>query len=383
MERDINPVKYCKICLQNDQRPNIIFTRNQICPACNYKLKSKNINWNERFELLKDIIQKKIKNNNSRFDCIIGVSGGKDSTRQALWVREKLGLKPLLVCFSYPPEQVSEIGVKNISNLIELGFDIIISSGAPQTWRSLAKEGFKKFANWAKSTELALFSSVPQIAVRFDIPLIFWGENPAEQLGDLKTKSRNGWDGNKIKNMNTLAGGDLEWISNKIKKKNHLFIYNYPTSEEFKKKKIQIIYLGWFWKNWTLRENAYYSITNGLQIRDKKFKNFGDLYRVSALDEDWVTINQMIKYYKYGFGKASEYVNEDIRNNIITRSQGIKIIEEHDSNFSEKILDDFCKYLEITKKQFWKHVRKNVNKNIFKIKKNQIIPKFKVGTDID
>ena len=90
MERDINPMKYCKICLQNNLRPNIIFTRNQICPACNYKLKSKNINWNERFQLLKDIIQKKIKNNNSRFDCVIGVSGGKDSTRQALWVREKL-----------------------------------------------------------------------------------------------------------------------------------------------------------------------------------------------------------------------------------------------------------------------------------------------------
>jgi N-acetyl sugar amidotransferase len=374
-------MKYCKICLQNDLRPNIIFTKDQICPACNYKLKSKSINWNERFELLKDIIHKKTKNNNSKFDCIIGVSGGKDSTRQALWIREKLNLKPLLVCFSYPPEQVSEIGVKNISNLIELGFDIIISSGAPQTWRSLVKEGFKKFTNWAKSTELALFSSVPQIAVRFDIPLIFWGENPAEQLGDLKTKSRNGWDGNKIKNMNTLAGGDLSWISNKIRKKNNLFIYNYPSLKDFKRKKIQIIYLGWFWKNWTLRENAYYSIANGLQIRDKKFKNFGDLYRVSALDEDWVTINQMIKYYKYGFGKASEYVNEDIRNNVITRSQGIKIIKKYDNNYSEQILNKFCQYIEISKKTFWTHVKKNTNKGIFKIEGNQVVPKFKVGTD--
>lgn len=87
------------------------------------------------------------------------------------------------------------------------------------------------------------------------------------------------------------------------------------------------------------------------------------------MDEDWVTINQMIKYYKYGFGKASEYVNEDIRNNLITRSQGIEIIEKHDSNFSEQILDDFCKYLGISKKIFWEHVRRNVNQNIFKIKK--------------
>mgnify|MGYP003312390402 CR=1 FL=1 len=61
------------------------------------------------------------------------------------------------------------------------------------------KAAFKKFTNWCKSTELALFSSVPQLAIRYEIELILWGENPALQLGDLKTLGKTGYDGNKNK----------------------------------------------------------------------------------------------------------------------------------------------------------------------------------------
>ena len=99
-------MKFCSICLQPDTRPNIIFTDDQICPACNYyNEESKNADWEERFQILEDLLLKikKKRNKNQFFVFIIGVSGGKDSTRQALWVRDKLGLNPLLVCLTYPP----------------------------------------------------------------------------------------------------------------------------------------------------------------------------------------------------------------------------------------------------------------------------------------
>ncbi len=381
MVKDIEKMKYCKLCLQNNLRPNIKFNKDGICPACTYQSKLKNIDWDYRLEFLKEFVKEKLKNNKSQFDCLIGVSGGKDSTRQALWVREKLKLKPLLVCFSYPPEQVSERGVDNISNLINLGFDVVVLSGGPNTWKKMMQEGFLKFSNWAKSTELALFSSVPRIAVNYKIPLIFWGENPSDQWGELKSRSNRGWNGNNIKNINTLKSGDMTWISRTKFKKDNLFIYKYPTKKEFLKNKLQIIYLGWFWKNWSLKSNAYYSIAYGLKIRDKKFINYGDIYGVSSLDEDWVTINQLIKYYKFGFGKASDYVNEDIRNKLISRKLGVKIIKKYDSKFSKKILKNFCDYIGISEKFFWYHIKKNLNRNIFKVYKGKIIPKFNVGTD--
>jgi hypothetical protein len=159
-------MKYCIRCLQPDTRPNTRFTDAGICPACDYFERLQHVDWQERFERMQDVLAQFPRQPGQYFDCIIGVSGGKDSTRQALWVRDKLGLRPLLACLSYPPEQVTERGVDNISNLIELGFDVVISAPAPQTWRNLMRESFARFTNWAKSTELALFSSVPQLAIR-------------------------------------------------------------------------------------------------------------------------------------------------------------------------------------------------------------------------
>ena len=110
-------MNYCSRCLQPDTRPNTVFRDDGICPACHYVDQLQHVDWQERFEILKDLLAKFPRSHGQFHDCIIGVSGGKDSTRQALWVRDKLGLNPLLVCLSYPPEQVTERGVNNLSNL--------------------------------------------------------------------------------------------------------------------------------------------------------------------------------------------------------------------------------------------------------------------------
>jgi N-acetyl sugar amidotransferase len=370
-------LKYCKICLQTNLRPGTIFSKDQVCPACKYFQKNKKVNWFERFEILKKIVQKK----NEQYDCVLGVSGGKDSTRQALWVRDKLGLRPLLACMSYPPEQVSETGVKNLSNLINLGFDVIISSPDPVFWKKLMKLSFFKFGNWAKSTEYALFAFVPQLAIRYKISTILWGENPGLQVGDLKTLLKNGYDGNNLKYTNTLGNYKFDWLPDDLKKSQKLFPYTYPSDKEFKKNNLKIIYLGWFLKDWSLIENGNISITNGLEIRPKEAKNYGDIFRVTALDEDWVTLNQLIKYYKFGFGRATDYVNEEIRKGTLTRKEGINLVSEYDSNFSRKMIKNFCKYLKISEKSFWKVVLHFVNRDLFSVNKNIIKPKFKVGYD--
>ena len=118
----------------------------------------------------------------------------------------------MLVCLSYPPEQVTQRGVENISNLINLGFDTLLIQPKPQTWRKIVKHGFLQFTNWAKATELAIISSAPQVALKYNIPLILWGENPGLQLGDMKTVGKTGYDGNNLRYMNTVAGGNLDWL---------------------------------------------------------------------------------------------------------------------------------------------------------------------------
>lgn len=376
-------MKYCIKCLQPDTRPNTVFTDQGICPACNYFAELQHVDWQERRDILLDIAADTPKSEKHKFDCIIGVSGGKDSTRQALFVRDKLGLNPLLVCLSYPPQQVTERGVDNISRLIELGFDCVISSPAPETWQKLMKQSFNKFTNWCKSTELALFSSVPQLAIQYDIPLILWGENPGLQLGDLKTLGRTGYDGNSLRNMNTLSGGALDWILDAHGDHGDLIPYRYPTLNEFDKANIQIVYLGWFLGDWSLVNNAAYSCLSGLEVREDTVSNTGDLYGVTALDEDWVTLNQMIKYYKFGFGRVTDYVNEEVRLERMSRQEGIELVEQYDHCCGDHYISSFCDFIEITVEQFWDKVYASVNRDLFTVKSDGSIKrKFKVGVGL-
>jgi N-acetyl sugar amidotransferase len=376
-------MKYCQCCLQPDTRPNSQFTDEGICPACNYFQQLKDVDWQERYDILNDLLKQFPRQSGQYFDCIIGVSGGKDSTRQALYVRDQLGLNPLLVCLSYPPPQVTQRGVDNISNLIELGFDVLLSAPAPETWRSLLRASFDKFTNWARSTELALFASIPQIAIRYNIPLILWGENPGLQLGDLKTLGRTGYDGNNLRYMNTLSGGALEWMLKAGFPEQELLPYRYPQPEEFEVAKLQIVYLGWFLGDWSLVNNATYACANGLEIREDTVENTGDLYGVTALDEDWVTLNQMIKYYKFGFGRVTDYVNEEIRLGRMTREQAIAIVEKYDDACSDEYIESFCDYIDISVEHFWEQVYASLNRDLFTLASNGTISrKFKVGVGI-
>ena len=375
-------MKYCKKCLQPDTRPNTRFDENGVCPTCVYAAHLADVDWQARFEELDNILETYRAGQKNRYlDCIVGVSGGKDSTRQALYTRDKLGLRPLLVCLSHPPQQVSEIGVSNISNLIEHGFDVVVLGPGPETWRRLMRESFFRFTNWARSTELALFSSVPQVAIRYKIPLILWGESSA-QVGDSKSLGNHGWDGNSLRYSNTLSSGHT-WMLEMGFKMQELFPYRYPGFAEFEREQIQIVFLGWFLGDWSLKVNAMHSGANGLQIREETVLDTGDLLGVSNLDEDWHYMNQMIKYYKFGFGKVTEYVNEDIRLGHMSRQKAVRIVEDYDGLCSDRYVESFCEYIDISVDEFWSHVRKSVNRELFDVKSDSsIVRKFKIGVGL-
>ena len=369
-------MKYCKNCLDTDTRPNSIFNSQGICKACEYSITDQN-NYNklEKLEVL-DTLIKKYKTNDNNFDCIIGISGGKDSTRQALWVRDKLKLKPLLVCCAYPPEQVTEVGAKNLSNLIDLGFDVIITSPSPRFWKKMLLEGFYQ-GNYLRGPELALFSSLPQIAIKYKIKLIFWGENPSKIWNDSKAKSLKEYDGNILRNSNTLKNCDYLWMKKLLKDKSKIIPYIYPSVEQFKKNNIQIVFLEWFWSDWSLTNNAKYSTLNGLFLREESSIKSGDLYGIMALDDIWVSINQMIKYYKFGIGRATDYCNFAIRDGQLSRAEAIKIVKKYDGRCDKDYINSFCSYTGISKKKFWNTISRFVNKKLFQKNKNNKFPIFK------
>ncbi len=377
-------MRYCCRCLQPDTRPNTAFGADGVCPACSYSVAVQAVDWQERIDILADMFAaRRARRKPGQFhDCIIGVSGGKDSTRQALWVRDKFGINPLLVCLSYPPEQVTRRGMHNLGNLIDLGFDVVVSAPAPATWRRLKQEGFKRFTNSFRSTELALFAGVPQIALQYGIDLILWGENPALQLGDMNSLGRTGYDGNNLRHLNTLSSG-TQWMLDAGVTAQQLIPYRYPAPEEFIGAGLEIVYLGWFMGDWSLLNNGMYACTEGLEVRSDGVESTGDLFGLTALDEDFTPINQMIKYYKFGFGRTTDYVNEEIRLGRLTRAQGVALVSAHDHACASAYIARYCDYLGITVAAFWAQVRAATNRRLFDIDADgRIQRRFVVGVGL-
>lgn len=377
-------MKYCKLCLTTSLRPNSSLNSKGICIACDFSSSYKGLSPKTHLTRLEDKIKtlrKKSRLKINKYDCIVGVSGGKDSSRQALWVRDRLKMRPLLVCCAYPPYQMTDIGAKNLDNLIKLGFDLIIDTPAPETSRKLSKLSFLEFGNVCKASEMALFASVPRIAIDFDIKLIFWGENPALQVGDSQTSGQDPLDGNNLRNLNTLVEGGDAWMDQAISllhKKDH---YHYPDQNEFNNRNIHIIYLGPAWDDWSNSMNSIFASLHGLTLRPGEEKITGDISNASMIDEEYTNINMMIKYYKYGFGRTTDLVNEAIRNGEMSREDAIKLVKKFDGVCDNRIIKSYCRYINITEPVFWKIVNKWVNKKIFTVTKKRPIPKFEVGKD--
>jgi N-acetyl sugar amidotransferase len=378
-------MKYCKKCLTTNLRPNAFFNSDGVCTACDYSNVRSGKSYAESLDTLKSLIQKNKskRRRHSKYDCIVGVSGGKDSTRQAHWVRDRLGLNPLLVCCGYPPLQMTETGASNISNLISMGFDLEIITPAPQSSAQLSLLSFKKYGNVCKSTEMALHSSVPKIAIERKISLILWGENDALQVGDSGAIGKNYFDANNLRNLNTLTEGGVEWILNKVDSYKAQ-IYIYPSKELFNKAKLDIMYLGPAWDDWSNDSNSIYGALTGLTLRTDSIEITGDISGASMLDEEFSHINMMIKYYKFGFGFATDICNDRIRNGVLTRDQAINLVSQYDGKCDDLIILKYCNYVGIDVIEFWDIVKTYTNDNLFYVNKGERPKKkFTVGVDFD
>lgn len=376
-------MKYCKLCLTTDLRPNSDIGEDSVCIACRYSISMSNSKHTLELKKLINLIgnENKAIKKHAKYDCIVGVSGGKDSTRQAHWVRDRLGMTPLLICCGYPPIQMTDVGAENLSNLVKLGFDLEIFTPSPKAAARLSLASFEIFGNVCKSTEMALFATVPRIAIMKKINIIFWGENPSIQEGDSATLGKNNFDANNLRKSNTLSSGGYQWIEKEvgsIKTKPYL----YPSEIEFDKANLNMYYLGPAWDDWSMDTNSAYAALNGLTLRPNEAHITGDVSGASMLDEEFTNINMMIKYFKFGFGRATDICNERIRAKTTTRKDAIQTVEKFDGVCSEEIIKKYCLYVGIGLEYFWETVDKFVNKEIFYKERIGVYKKkFDIGTD--
>lgn len=378
-------MKYCKKCLQPNTRPGILFDEEQICYACRYEESKADIDWLAREKELQSIADEakaEAKRRNLSYDCVIGVSGGKDSTFQAVYAKEKLGLHPLLI--NCVPDELTEIGRKNIDNLGRLGFDIISIRPNPQIARKLARKTFLERGNVVAASEYCLWASAYIMAEKFNIPLIIQGENAALTLGTAKIQVTSD-DAFSVVQLDTLRGGQVNSL---IEGEDDItledvYLYQIPNVESMKNKGIRAIFLQYYSKEWSQVGNAEFAVERGMIGRmTEELVDMGRYRRYTALDSNLVFVNQMIKYLKFGFGYATDEACYDIREGRLTRDEAIWYVEQYDGKCGKQYIEETCEYLSITLEEFWDVVDRYVNRDLFeKNNEGQWVPKFKVGTD--
>lgn len=378
-------MRYCKRCLQPDTRPNVVFDDEQICFACRYEESKATIDWEERKRELQsfaDEAKAESKKRGNAYDCIIGVSGGKDSTFQAVYAKEKLGLHPLLI--NCAPDEITDIGRRNINNLSHLGFDIISIHPDPVIAKKLARKCFFERGNIIAASEYCLWASSYIMADRFNIPLIIQGENAALTLGAAKNQEATG-NAFSVTQLDTLRGAGIDDfidLSENITE-DDLFLYKIPNVDDLKKKGIRAIFLQYYVREWSQVGNADFAIARGLTGRSDDLHDLGRYRRYTALDSDLQIPNQMIKYLKFGFGYATDEICYDIREGRFTREDGKWYVNEFDGRCGEKYIDMTCRYLDITKEKFWEVVDSYVNCDLFEKVDGKWKPKFTVGEDFE
>ena len=351
-------MEVCKRCIQPDTRPGIYFDDQGVCGGCLWEDEKKKIDWESREKELQDIAKWAKKTTKSNYDCVIGVSGGKDSTKQALTAKDRLGLRCLLV--NCEPEGITEIGRHNIENLKKLGFDVISIRPNPKVMKSLVKRDFYKYLNPVKITEYCLWASTYIIAEKFDIPLIIQGDSPVTVLGTrLTSRVGTDYDAMKADELQTLSSGWKEYVGvDGIEEKDLcLFHYNRKKLEE---RGCRAIWLNYFLKEWTPHNNAVFSKEHGLRWRPENFdwESIGTYLPYHQLDGDLTPVNQLLKYIKFGFGMCVDHVCYNLRDGLLSRDEAIELVKKYDGKCSEVYIEKFCNYIGISQKEFWSTVEK-------------------------
>jgi len=354
-------MKFCKVCLYPDIKPGLEFDNEGMCGACkNNELKS-TVDWASRKSQLLEIIEKYKSKTGSRYDCIIPVSGGKDSTYQAYMIKEEFGLHPLLVNFL--PRDLVPLGRKNIENLKNLGFDYIEFTANPIVYRKLAKIGLTELGDVTWPEHHGLFTVPAQIAVAYKIPLIVWGENPQFEYGGpgLGFSLDRQWlieHGGYFLDKMPIEEVTKFGIDSKDLKP-----YLYPSDEQINQVGVKGIFLGSYIE-WDIFKQLELVKSLGFSVSDKPKE--GTYQNWENLDEKYTGMHDYFKWIKYGFGRATDHVCIDIWYGRITREEGKKLVRKHEGKIPTWYFDEFLEDFELTRNQFYEIVDKFANHDLFK-----------------
>jgi N-acetyl sugar amidotransferase len=359
-------------------KPDLHIDEAGVCNACRSFEKRKEIDWDQRKKELLALL-KRYRRNGSNWDCIVPVSGGKDSTYQVIRVLQ-FGLNPL--CVTSTTCDLSEIGRKNIENIKHLGVDHVEFSPNPIVRAKLNHIGLTEVGDISWPEHVGIFTIPVRAAVQFNVPLLVWGENSQNEYGGPATDAEN----------NTLTRRWLEEFGGMLGLRvsdlsethdieaRHLLPYQYPSEEELQRIGVTGLFLGYYLP-WDGLSNTLIAQAHGFTTFDQPVE--GSMVNYENLDNHQAGIHDYFKFLKFGFSRATDIACLHVRRDRITRQDAIEIVKARDGKFPwtylGKPLHDILAPLDMTVEEFIKICDRFTNKKIFKCDVSGAVIKDKHG----
>lgn len=369
---------YCKRCVMPNTKPDLHLDEEGVCNACRSYEKRKEVDWDKRREELLVLLEK-YRRNGSNWDCIVPVSGGKDSTYQVIRMLQ-LGLNPL--CVTSTTCDLSELGRKNIQNIKKLGVDYVEFSPNPNIRAKLNRIGLTEVGDISWPEHIGIFTIPVRAAVQYNVPLLVWGENSQNEYGGPAAASENntltrrwleefgGLLGLRVSDLTETYGIEAKY----------LLPYQYPSDEELQRVGVTGLFLGHYIP-WDGLSNALISQANGFISLDKTVE--GSMVNYENLDNHQTGIHDYFKFLKFGFGRTTDIACLHLRRGRITRQDAIEIVKKQDGKFPwtylGKPLKDILEPLDMSVDEFIKICDRFTNKKIFKRDATGVLIKDKNG----
>lgn len=360
-------VKFCKKCVMSNQRPasaiefkhtkdskktTMNFDENGVCDACRTAEIKENIDWGMREEELLKLLDKHRKNDGS-YDCLVPGSGGKDSAYQAHVLKYKYGMNPLTV--TWPPILYTEYGYQNFKNWIDSGFDNMSFNRNGKVMKLLTKLSIENLLHPFQTFILGQKNMAPRIASQLGINLIFYGENEAEYgnpIADNTTSLRDKsyYSFNHLDEI-YLGGVSIPELMEKYDVRlSDVQQFLPPTLEQLEKSNIEVHYLGYYLK-WTPQEVYYYAVEN-TGFKARPFRTQGTYSKYNSIDDKIDDLHYYTTYIKFGIGRATYDASQEIRNNHITREEGVALVKRFDGEFPDRYFNEVMDYIGMSPEHF-------------------------------
>jgi N-acetyl sugar amidotransferase len=350
---------YCKRCIIPSTRPQIRLDSEGICNACRLQNRKQETRWPERQEAFKSIVAK-VKAQKRPYDCVIPVSGGKDSFWQVITCL-KYGLHPLAVTWKTPAR--TPIGSRNLEALIRLGVDHMDFRINPGVERKFMRRAFARFGSPAIPMHMAIFTIPVNVAIQNRAPLIIWGENSAAEYGGNEEDSA-------LREMNqawfqkygvTHGTTAADWVSDDLSAQ-ELTPYFGPSEEVIAQNGLTALFLGSFFP-WDTETSLQAALGGGFEVRAEGPKT--GYYNYADIDDEFISIHHFMKWYKFGFTRLFDNLSIEIRKGRLDRAQAVEIVRSTGDQTPHEDIEALCRFLQISTREFYDIVERFRNKDVW------------------